>query len=294
MAPNGTLRVIHDDDVILGDNLLLNENYLDKITRDAKCMSRQKNNNKNNYKCRYCNKNYKYNKSLLKHLRTNCIYISKNVRNNLIDKYNHNSNTKNKLYLINTDKKITNKKITNNNVMTNNNINNNNITNNNIFLNVNSIGNESIEHISIQRMIHIMKSGHRMIKEFCKELHKVKENKNAFLDVRNRTIYYINENKEIELEDMNDMLNIIVDKYVEKINYFFKSHFDSFDNITKLLFKETLNTFFCVINLSNYDDEEFIENENKIMLEQFNNDMKFSLYKIKDSCCYIKDNKLLL
>ena len=122
----------------------------------------------------------------------------------------------------------------------------------------------------------------------------MRENKNAFLDVRNKTIYYINDNKEIEIENMNDMLSIIVDKYVKKINNFFKEHLDSLDNITKVLFKETLDTFFCVINLNNYDEQEIIETENKLMLQQFNDDMRFSLYKIKDSCSYMRDNKLLL
>ena len=242
--------------------------------------------------CKYCNTEISA-KNKIRHYITSCLDIPDKIKIKLIDKHNNNSRTKEKIDLLDSSLIKTNKKITNNNIM-NNNINNNNITNNNIFLNVNSIGNESIEHITIQGMVHIMKSGHRMIKEFCKEIHKVKENKNAFLDVRNKTIYYINENKEIELEDMNDMLGIIVDKYVKKINEFFKSHLDSLDNVTKLLFKETLDTFFCVINLNNYDEKDIIENENKIMLEQFNNDMRFSLYKIKDFCAFIKDNKLLL
>lgn len=235
-----------------------------------------------NIECKYC-KTQISSKNINRHYMISCLDIPDDKKVKMILRHNKNSKTKN---VIDIQEAINSNIILSSNTTGNTitNIVNNNTINNNIQLNINSIGKESIEHISFQRMIEILESKNKMIKEFCKELYKLDENKNAFIDVRNKLIYFVNDNKQVELEHMNEMLSIIVDKYVKKINDYYTKNITIFDDRTKKLFKDTYDTFFCIINISNYDDKDYIESENKLIIKKFNDDMRLSLYKIKDDC----------
>jgi hypothetical protein len=247
------------------------------VPNNTPCQKKDVNNKDNNKtQCDYCSK-YISTKHLSRHYIKSCMYIPDKIKCNFLVRHNNNGNTKNKLQLtLYNDNK---KSIINNNNNNNNNIN----VVNNYILKTNPIGKESIDHISFERMAEILRSGNRMIKEYCKELHKIVENKNAYLDVRQKLIFYINSNNDIEIEHMNTMLSKIVDTYVNNINKFYKDNEDNFDNKTKQLFLDTYNTYFCVINLSNINDTDYIEEEHKVILKDYSDDMWLSLYRIKDS-----------
>lgn len=76
-----------------------------KYTNDVNNLIQNNNINQdtysNNFKCKYCDKIYKYSKTLYKHQRTNCKEISLEKKNYLITLFNKNGHTKNKLELIN-------------------------------------------------------------------------------------------------------------------------------------------------------------------------------------------------
>jgi hypothetical protein len=230
------------------------------------------------YNCIFCLKDYKTKQTLRRHLTNTCNLIPNNYKAKLILKHNSNTRTKNTLDIVlfsNNGKLIT----TDNKTIVNNNTNNiiNNITQ------LNPVGKESIEHISFDRMVEIMCSGNRMIKEYCKEVYKIEENKNAYVDTRKKIIYFINDKNEVEIEHLNEMLSKMVDANVRKINKFYKDNVDNFTPRTKKLFEETYGNYFCIINLNNIDDSDYIENEHSIIKKDFNDDMWLSLYNIKDT-----------
>jgi hypothetical protein len=63
-----------------------------------------------------------------------------------------------------------------------------------------------------------MNSGHQIIKEYCKDIYKEKENKNAYLDLRNKLVFFIDKDNKVEIETMSVMLRNIVDNHMENIN----------------------------------------------------------------------------
>jgi hypothetical protein len=71
------------------NNLIQNNNNINQNTYS------------NNFKCKYCDKIYKYSKTLYKHQRTNCKETPLEKKNHLITIFNKNGHTKNKLELIN-------------------------------------------------------------------------------------------------------------------------------------------------------------------------------------------------
>jgi hypothetical protein len=215
------------------------------------------------------------NKNKKRHYINTCIDIPDKIKVKLIDKHNNNSKTIKKLDIV----------LYNNNgsKLVNGNNNTYNITNNITQVKLNPVGQEKVDHISFERMVEIIESGNRMIKEYCKEVYRIEENKNAFVDTRRKVIYFINDKNELEIEHMNEMLSKIVDTHIRKINKFFKDNEANFSPRTKVLFQETYSNYFCIINLSNMNDSDYIEKEHRLVSKDFNDDMWLSLYKIKDN-----------
>lgn len=205
-----------------------------------------------------------------------CIDIPDKIKLKLINKHNNNLKTKNKLNMILYTDNINNKLVSSNTTI-------NNITNNITQIKLNPIGKESLDHISFERMVEIIESGNRMIKEYCKDLYKLEENKNAFVDTRKKIIFFINDKNEIEIEHMNEMLSTMVDMHIKKINKYFINNESNFNPRTKKLFLETYSNYFCIININNINDSEYIEKEHRLITKDFNDDMWLSLYKIKDT-----------
>jgi hypothetical protein len=261
MEPIGTNR---NQMELIGTNInIINKNNLSNVVKDI-------------YKCKYCNKNYTFMKSLYKHQRINCKEIPIIKKNHLIQLFNNNGNTINKLELISNGTKII-----------NNTLNNNNTFNNINIKDINPFSLESIEHISLERMIEIMNSKHKIIKEYCKDLYKLPKNKNAYLDLRNKLIFFIDKDNSIEIETISSMLSTMVENHMETINKYYEKHKDKLSLRTQTLFKNTYNTYFCIININNIDIEDNIIKDSKVMCSLFNDDMKTSLIKVNPETKYL-------
>ena len=218
-----------------------------------------------NFKCKYCNKTYKYSKTLYKHQRTNCKEISVNKKNHLIYLFNKNGHTKNKLEMVNfKPSNITNI--------------NNGIINNNV-INVNSHGNESIKHIPIDKMNLILKSSNNLIRNLCEQIYSLKENINTYVDTRNSLVYYISKDNKILMDNMQHRLTVMVEQFMEMLKDYIKDN-DEIHKYSKSIFLDTYNIYFRIINKNNIDEEEYIDKECKELTKKFNNDIKFQLIKI--------------
>jgi hypothetical protein len=244
--------------------------------------------NFNDIYCEYCN-NKTLKKHKIRHYLNSCIKIPDKIKNNLIKKHNKNGNTLLKIDLL---------PIGNPTKIINNTLNNNNNTNNinNIVVNVkklNPFGLESIEHISLERMIEIMNSKHKMIKEYCKDLYKLPENKNAYIDLRNKLVFFVDKDKSIEIETMSSMLSTMVESHIETINKYYEKHKDKLSLRTQTLFKHTYNTYFCIININNIDIEDEISRDSKMICSLFNDDIKTSLIKVRPDTKYLSNEEIL-
>jgi hypothetical protein len=219
--------------------------------------------------CIYCGKTVNT-KHIIRHYINSCILIPDNIKKRYIINHNNNKNTKFKLPII--DCKSFNV------------INNyNNIINNNTIL-INKVGNESIDHISHSRILEILGSGDNMLKEYCKEIYKVKDNLNAFIDSRNKLITYVKDDKNLEIETMNTMVKTLVYIHMARLKELWTQH-KLYLTVKELkIFEDTYNIFKCIINKDNIDDRDYIEKEHNKLNIRLTNDIINGLLFFQNEC----------
>lgn len=151
--------------------------------------------------------------------------IPDKIKNRLIIKHNKNPRTKHKLQLVNTNmsnskiyniNNISGNTITSNNTSTSNNISNNidninsinsnDITNNNFTLN--TFSNQSLDHIPDEKMNAITKGDTSMMYLLCKEMTKLPENNNTFINTRKDLAYYFDDDKTIRIDRLKQYIYI--------------------------------------------------------------------------------------
>jgi hypothetical protein len=158
-----------------------NCNILTKIEQENIILDKlQKGKKHKSYDCIYCNTHIKEKKYLRKHLMSNCLSVDNKLKHKLIEKHNSRKNTKHKIPISNDKNKyttITNKN-SHNNITNSHNTNTTNNTQNNLTINVsgmtemNYVANESIDHISKEERIRMLKSPLRLVELLCKRLIK--------------------------------------------------------------------------------------------------------------------------
>jgi hypothetical protein len=264
-------------------------NRLKQTSESTICMYDEKN---NIYECEYCSQNYKYSKYLHNHQIKSCIKIPDKIKNRLIIKHNNNSRTKTKLPLIistNNNSKIyninnnisgntINTSTVDNSVNTNNEITNNEITNNTLTsIKLNSFGNETLDHISDEKMNEIVKGDIELMHLLCQELSKIPANNNAFIDTRKNLAFYLDSNDRIKIERIKQYIFNFCNIYMERMKQYIFDNPDKFTQIAKNVFKDTYDIYFCIINRHNFDDMESIEKEHENLVKKFIDDVKINL-----------------
>lgn len=201
------------------------------------------------YTCKFCNNKYKDKCGLRKHLKSSCIYIPEKYKSKLIAKHNSNGNTKNKLTL--TSSGIV--ALHNNNINSNN---TNNIQNNNF--NINVLGKESIAHIPEERIIAILSSGNNVMKEYLTDVYKDNDNVNALINLRTKSIMFINENNELESGEMSDVLGTMADVHFDNICKMYKTHKSKCKPVARKTFEKVYGGFYNQ-DYGIEEDEEYID-----------------------------------
>jgi hypothetical protein len=200
--------------------------------------------------CKYCNKIIST-RHIRRHYITVCLDIPENMKIKLIDKHNSNLKTKKKLDIV-LYNNSGNKLVNGNNTNTNNNINSNNTNNinsnntNNIQnnFNINVLGKESISHIPEERIIAILSSGNNVMKEYLTDVYKDNDNVNALINIRTKSIMFINENNELESGEMSDVLGTMADVHFDNICKMYKTHKSKCKPIAQKTFEKVYGGFY--------------------------------------------------
>ena len=178
------------------------------------------------YNCPKCDRKYKTNKSLNKHIRDKHANISKDLKKTIIKcpicsiEFSNNSNLKRHLkkYCRNNISNVINNNVTNN---INNNIN---ITNN-INIQINSFGNESMDNISERRLMNSIKSIDNMPLDYIKLKYIDNPcNRNVYLHDRDDKEMYVFKNGKWVKEDKIKVLNNMLVGAIDDINVFNKNN----------------------------------------------------------------------
>ena len=248
------------------------------------------NNINNNIICEYCSKSFNTSKHITNHLIKSCIKIPDKIKNRLIIKHNNNPRTKVKVPLVistNNNSKVYNINnnisgntinTSNNNIdnsITNNDVINNSITNNDISLN--TFSNQSFDHIPDDKLNEIAKGDTSLMYLLCREMSKLPENNNTFINTRKDLAFYFDDDKTIKIDRIKQYTYKFCTKYMERMKQYILDNPDKFTQITKNVFKDTYDIYFCIINKHNFDNMDEIEAEHEEMVKQFVDDVKINL-----------------
>lgn len=235
-----------------------------------------------NIKCEYCDSVFKTKKYVHNHYIKSCIKIPDKIKNRLIVKHNNNPRTKNKLALVvntNYNSKIYN---INNNISGNtinttidNSIDNSVTVNNKLKLN--TFGNETLKHISDEKMNEIIKSDSSLMYLLCREISKIPENNNTFINTRKDLAFYLDEDETIKIDRIKQYIYKFCNKYMERMKQYILDNPEKFTQIGKNVFKDTYDIYFCIINKHNFDEMEQIEAEHEELIKKFVDDVKINL-----------------
>lgn len=297
IATNGISNVINGAVINLQDKYnndkdISNCNLLTKIEKEKIILDKlQKGKKHKNYDCIYCNTKIKEKKYLRKHLMYACLVIPDNIKNKLIDKHNSRKNTKHKIPISNnTNNKcnaITNKN-NNNNITNNNNTNSHNTTNNtqnNLTINVsnmtemNFVANETIDHLSKEDRINLLKSPLRIVELLCQSIYKHKSNQNIYLhNKRKNTFKYLDNNtKKIVIGTKDSIIKGICNQNMYHIDNLFSDFQSEISAYARKVIKQLLNKYYI-------EDEQqfkkFLEKEVLNQIDQIGNLSKLRLENI--------------
>jgi len=245
------------------------QNQIDNNTNKSNLGYQLRNYNLDKYICSYCLKEFKTNNGFRKHIRNTCIVIPKQIKQELINKHNRNTRTKNYIEKERIIKSIT---INNNNNIINN-IQNNiykNEKNNKEYLIMNPIGKESIEHFTDKDKLDIVNSRHNFYSTFINKLYKNPSNHNLMLENINKgRIKYINQNNKIQSGQLNIMLKRIISHNMDNID-------DIYHEVKSIL--NTIQNIDINAQMNKYYDS------NKDFCKKMEDDLYMKLININDVC----------
>jgi hypothetical protein len=260
---DNNINIVNNDNINTINNNNNNNNNNDLDIFDKKVIQKKmldmdvilsRKYNSDIYTCKFCNSIYKHKNSLRDHLKSSCIYIPEKYKSKLIAKHNSNGNTKNKLTLTSSGIVALHNNNTNN-INSNNTNNTNNIQNN---FNINVLGKESISHIPEERIIAILSSGNNVMKEYLTDVYKDNDNVNALINIRTKSIMFINENNELESGEMSDVLGTMADAHFDNICKMYKTHKSKCKPIAQKTFEEVYGGFYNQ-DYGIEEDEEYID-----------------------------------
>ncbi len=155
---------------------------------------------------------------------------------------------------------------TNNNHGTiNNNTENNLSTNNNLTLNqniqVNSFGSETLDHISEDRIISILKKGLGAVPALFEAILENPENMNAYIsDKRNQKVTYKNRDGKIAIEDLKRIANMAATDNIDRIDVFLDKYHDKLSKKDKTILR-LLDAQGFVFPGEEQDEEDSMQDE---------------------------------
>jgi hypothetical protein len=231
-------------------------------------------NSDNQMYCEYCFKTFLTNKHITSHHIRSCLLIPDNIKNKLIIKHNSNPRTKNKIPMVDIIQKPN--KIINNMYTNNGNINNVNATTiTNIKLN--PFGEESIDHISDEKLNEIIKADTEIMYLLCQEISKVDTNHNAYIDTRKNLAYFIDKNSDIKITRIKTYITQFCNLWMDKMKLLQQLYPSKFTSHNKLLFNDTYDMYTCKITKDNMYDMEYIEKNHKELLNKYTDDVNIAL-----------------
>ena len=238
---------------------------------------------KNNklYKCKYCNKKYKSDKSMYRHINEiRCTEIPdkeikriKAFRNNKI--LNKKIEREKELVLV---KAINGNNSVNNTTTNIKNQQNNNISNSNnttYNIKINPFGKENLESITEKEKIRILNRAFMAFPEALKKIHyDIPENRNFFnTDKKNKKYIQVFNGKNLIYEDKDKIQDDISYKIMGKLEEWFDDYQRQFNTRRKDLLSRMFNEF------NNGRLEDKYENEIDKFILSYSNDMKEILQK---------------
>ena len=266
-----------------------NCNILTKIDQENIILDKlQKGKKHKNYDCIYCNTHIKEKKYLRKHLINNCLSVDSKLKDKLIEKHNSRKNTKHKIPIINNKNKcttITNKNSNNNITNNSNNTNTTNNTQNNLTINVsgmtemNYVANETIDHLSKEERLNLLKSPLRIVELLCQSIYKNKANQNIYLHNKRKNTYkYLDNNtKKIVVGTKDSIIKGICNQNMYHIDNLFSDLQNEISAYTKKVIKNLLNKYYI-------EDEpqfnKFLEREVLNQIDQIGNLSKLRIENI--------------
>jgi hypothetical protein len=180
----------------------------------------------------------------------------------LIIKHNSNPKTKNKIPLVETVQKA-NKIVNYNNLGTINNIN----------VNIKPMGEESIEHISYEKLNEIIKADHDMILLLKKAMSLDPSNNNVYLNLRSKMLFYVDKDNKIRVTKISQYNAEFCYTWMNKINKMIKDNPDRFGDINIKRFEDTYDIYTCKITEDNFDEMEYIESQHHELIKKFFEDL---------------------
>jgi hypothetical protein len=297
---NNTYDVINENDK---QQIAINSNKKQQIAINSNAEEQKELNPSNDtiisindkYNCQYCKQEYNNQRCLHNHFIKSCLHIPDKIKNKLIEKHNSNPRTKNKLPLVITNtKQIINNNVNVNNIDTMNNTMNNNtmnntlnntlnntmnnietLTNNNIQ--INPFGQETIEHISFERLNEIMGSDTELMLSFKEELTKNEANNNVYIDTRKNLAFYFDENKTLRIRRIKQCNSEFCDIWMNKFKELAEKNPNKFTTFNMKKFNNTYDTYTCRITQDNFDDSEIIIKQSEALNNKYNDDLRLCL-----------------
>ena len=237
-------------------------------------------NPKNRYKCKFCNKIYKFQSGISKHINNlRCPHIPQNIKKNIIfskknkeilEKVKKNDNLKS-LDIISSDN-LTISHNSNNSNITNNTINNNSnnsINSNNVInININPFGNENYNSITKKQKIGMLNKMFMALPAMLKELHfDIPENCNFFLANKREKKYITYYNGEqLIYEHSHKFKDTLCTNLMEHLEEWFHEYKDKLLKNKKTTMKKMFDQYY-----SGELDDKYFEEVDKYLLSYSDN-----------------------
>lgn len=197
------------------------------------------------YLCLYCNKKFKSNKHIKIHCINSCINIPTSTKNKLITKHNADKRTKQYLNIVDKNSQPIKTPTQNINYGT--------LTNNIFNVNFNAVGKENLSNITQEERTAILSSGKHIMKEYLNYVYKNRDNINTLINIRTKTLTFINSNMDLETGDLNDYLDTLVDTHFDNINKLF---YECKPMLSESVRRSFYKIWEGVYNTYYYDNEE--------------------------------------
>ena len=248
------------------DNTQLSSHYpsLTPINPDKPSLTPNVANNVNitQYECNYCKITFKSRKHIIRHQIKSCIEIPDKIKNRLIIKHNSNPKTKNKIPLVETVQKA-NKVVNYNNMGTINNIN----------VNIKPMGEESIDHITDERLNEIIKADNDIMLLLKNDMALNPSNNNVYLNIRTKMLFYVDKDNKIRVTKISKYNSEFCYMWMNKINQIIKDNPDRFGDINIKRFEDTYDIYTCKITNETFDEMDYIEKQHHELINKFFEDL---------------------